>query len=546
MQVLTHDEDNGFSIDGIRITPQQVCDLKEPVLCYDLLEPLAGLGPAVAPAVERGIFNDLRVAGYLHCAAADCPKGAKLSDFGESIQDAAWILRKVPPKSLALLIRGRIALAACEITGMPVDSSRLKICASALVDTAQQIAEELSDSAPSILETKQGEIVQDEHGLPILVDSVTRHAIWQSVLEQHDVRIDLQTPLSEVANKYPDNEFTQSVMRYKRIVRDIKRMRKVGKSGRLHCTVEIDQHGMNRFSSPSVGERNIRQCIGGLDDMIVVDFACLDLQVAKRISSQLGRPLWANFDQYSEIGAVATAGKGSTRRHDSIGRHMVRSVITDGSIAALAVRLFPRLPMGKSIVLLKQYVTRVMQGVRDPWQNDKLTLLAQNLGAVDSASMLTALGGEPGVDAARTIVLYGNDPISPYPQEYVKHVWKVLADECQDMELRHSLEHCVHSGKLHEDLFAETAAAWCGRRVTGVNRAAAGLWSVYGTVHDVLREFLWLVYKHGGEPYAAHECQALCSGISLDDALSLSELAMIRVLGDSWCYVHATKTRRWK
>lgn len=546
MQVLTHEEDAGFKLDGEPIRHTDVCNLQTPVVCYDLFEPLAGLGPAVAPAVERGIFNDLRAAGYLHCAAVSCPKSAKLSDFGDSIDDAAWILRKVPAKSLALLTRGRIALAACELTGMPVDSNRLKVCYKSLVTTASQIAEELSDMAPSILETKNGEILQDENGLPYLVDSVVRYAVHESIHDQHEVRIDIQMPISEVAMRYPDNEFTQAVVRYKRILRDIRRMRKVGESGRLHCRVEIDQYGMSRFTAPSIGERANRLCVGGLGDMVVVDFASLDLQVAKRISAMLGRPLWQNIDMYHEVGQVATGGKGSTRRHETIGKHLVKAVVTDSSIAAMAVRLFPRMPIGKSIALLKQYVERVMQGAGDPWKSEKLTLLAQNLGAADEVSLKTALGGDPGVEAAETIVLYGNDPISPYPQEYLRHVWQVLLDECQDIELKPMLESRQNGGKLHEELFAETSAAWCGRRVVGVTRATAGLWSVYGTVHDVLREFLWLVFKHGGEPHATHENQALCSGVSLGDALQLAELAMHRVLGDNWCYVHAATVRRWK
>lgn len=72
------------------------------------------------------------------------------------------------------------------------------------------------------------------------------------------------------------------------------------------------------------------------------------------------------------------------------------------------------------------------------------------------------------------------------------------------------------------------------------------MWSVYGTLHDVMRETLWLIWRSGGTPMAYHGSELLAENIDSFVCMRLAASAQERVLGSVWFQPEASDVRRWR
>lgn len=537
MRILQHSDALGWTLNGAAISESELCALDVPAYGMDIIEPLAEVGPAVADALERGSIIDLAVAASMYDASTG--NTAKHGD----IEDTEWLAHRVPREALLQMQRGMVALRAAQNNGVPVSRRNCAAAIDNLLKAGSSIADELEAYSPAIWETRDGEVQTSPRGLPLLSDNVTRYAAVEAIAKLHGVAVDRSTPLARLHDTYPDVTFLELVVRYKRILRDLQRMAHIVKRGDGRLYFErcgIDSNGLSVFRSPNISERAVRSAIESSSSMTLVDMGELELEIAKRVARRNNKPIWDDTQTCAQLGRAANPASKAHTTLERLGREILRGAVCNDSVMAVAHRFYGGRVGGERFARMRQYLQRVLPLNTDPWETEVVARVRRNLLAESSNVDKDSL------DLISDVLRFGNRRFAPMPAEAVAGVWQMLTDECQEPELRARLSTRKHGVDVHYSVFCDRGCTWNGRVLHCCSRGAAGMWSVYGTMHDVMREAMWLIWRNGGKPLAYHGAQLLAENIDSFVCMRFAASAQERVLGGVWFQPEASDVRRWR
>lgn len=538
MRILRHSDDEGWTLDGAAVSVADLARLTEPVYGMDLVEALAEAGPEIADVLESGLIIDLDVASRMYNGST-----GNEAPLGE-LEDLEWLAHRVPRDALLSMTRGMVALRAAHMRGVPISERNCRAAVDNLLKAGGVLAEQIEDVAPAIWETREGEIQTNSRGMPMLSDNVTRWACREAILRHHHIEVNTTGSISELHKAYPDVPFLEMVVRYKRIQRDLQRLLRVLKSGdsRMYFGLcGIDSNGLSIFRTPNIAERAVRGAVQSSTDMVQIDMGDLDLQIAKRIARRNNSPIWDDVTTCAQLGRLANPTTKSAKTLERLGREIVRASVVNDSVMAAAHRYYGGKVGPDRVANMRRMLLRVVPAGRDPWETEIVSRVRRNLLAEDSL----VLGGmDMGIVSA--VLSRGNERFSPQTPEQLDRIWDCLAAECRDPELRARLSLRKPSNELHFDVFCDRGVTWNYRVLHCCTRAQAGLWGVYGTMHDVMREVFWLVWRNGGYPITYHSNQLLVENIDTSACKRIAAAAQQRILGAVWCEPEAKIVRRWR
>jgi hypothetical protein len=539
MRTLKFCRDEGWSLDGASISEDALTRFTEPVYGYDIAEYLADVGPSIADAVESGMIIDLGVAARLY----DSSTGND-ADLGE-IEDLEWLAHRVPREALLSMTRGMIALRAAQQRGVPISERNCLAAIDNLLKAGGELSEQIEELAPAIWETREGEVQSDARGMPTLSDNVTRHVCRESIARAHGIMVDATWPISKLYETYPGVPFLEMIVRYKRIQRDVKRLLACNKrgNGRLHFErVGVDANAHSVFRSPNVHERSVRTAVQSTTDMVQINVGDLDLEIAKRIAARNGKPIWQDITSCAQLGRLANPKGRSLKSLERLGREIVRGACCSDSLAAVAHRYYGGgIVAPQRLANMRRMMGRVLPAGLDPWETEIVARVKSNLLAEDSDKLATMNWG-----LVSSVVRDGRERWQKLSEADVQGVWTSLIELCREPELRNTLSQRKSGLDVHYDVFCERGVTWNYRVLHCCSRPTAGLWSVYGTMHDVMREIMWLVWRNGGYPLAYHSNQLLVESIDISDCKRIATAAQQRILGGVWCEPEAEVVRRWR
>lgn len=537
MAFLRLRDDGAWELDGKAVGNAELLNAPGPIYCWHLTRAVALLGPEAQPCLEHKLI-DLGIAAQLYNGAT-----GNTADHGP-LEDCTWLQDKVGMWLISLYQRAEAGIiAACE-NGFPVNQAACMRAIDALIDLGVELSEKLEAAAPAIWETYDGEVQTTATGLPIPSDNVSRHAVVQAVKAIHGVTIDAAIPLSKIAEAFDDVPFVADLVRYRRVLHDIKKMTSVSKDGH-RCyfgTVGIRDDGTTFWTQPSVAESVVRRAFRGSKQSVLVDYGSLELQIAKRVATRNGNTVWPGVETLQSLGRLAAPNVKASATLHRIGREILRGAVSQDSVAAITHRLFPNQITSAKVAAVRKMLDAAISAQQDPWASPLPDRLVHNLLAESHNSLAVVKDWE----LAAAVVRRGNDELQPASEQEVLNCWAQLAAICRDPVIAERLTVRVPGVDLHADIFAELGQTWAGRQRVRCSRSLAGRLSVYGTLDEVTRELLWLAWRSGAQPICTYRSHVLLEGVTVEQAKALAQQAQERVLGSAWVTAEVGSCMRWR
>jgi hypothetical protein len=513
---------------------------------------------ALQRLLDSDSIVDLRIAAYLYCSANGRNEVLRLSDYGENVSDAAWLTKHIPARTICKILRGRVATEVSRQHGVPISEESLKVSIKALSDTGCLMADVIHETCPTIWETAKGVPILDKFGLPFLVDSVYRKSAVDAVYSMTGLRYELATPLSTLGQLHPDVKHVQDLLRFKHIKKDLHRMKRWLDAGFIQPEkVTIDCHGMTKSYSPCLDEPAFRVGVFAKDCMVTINFNELALKIAQDQSRRIGRPLWPNAKSLSHLGATAMQGRGKHPTHVKVGKALLQGIVVNLSAPTVASMIWGHAKAYSKVKTLKTYIDRCSvlndsDKYSDAWGSLKEDSLRYALGA-NWQECLPPLQGISAVDALLTIVGFGDDPLCGLPKEFVEAVWRLLEDKLTDLHAVGLVKKRAHGSSLLRHVAPQRSVNAYGLVLDNTTRSSAGLWAVYGSVHEVMRQCMWLLWRRHG--YYLHGISQNSIAVSpagemtndvVDQCHAAIEDSQHLVLGCVMSHLSMEVSRRWR
>lgn len=530
MQATLECTDGGWLLDNAPVSMSSLLAKSESKVYYCwgitdcIAQCLSSMPDSEVKALQRLLDSDsivdLRIAAYLYCSANGRNEVLRLSDYGESILDAVWLTKHVPVKVLGSVLRGRVASEVSRQHGVPVTESSLREGIKAMTDTGQMVADIIHAKVPAIWETERGKHVLDRFGLPFIIDGVARHACCDAVYEATHLRYDLTVPIYVIGQKHPDVKLVQDILRFKRIKKDLNRMRRWLDDGVVKPEkVFIDNYWLTRSSTPCLDEPSFRRSVFAPNCLVAVNFNELALKIAQDQSKRLGKPLWPNAKSLSHLGATAMDGRGKHPTHVRIGAALLKGIVCNNPAVTVATEIWGYDRAYSKLSTLKMYMMRCgdlsdIDRYSDPWLSSNEESLQRSLGPDWQSSLPESVGLNP-VDGVLAVVESGDDQLCGLPKAFIEAVWRMLEDRVTDLHHLAQVKKRQHGSSLLNHLLPQRGVNEYGLVLDGTNRAGAGLWSVYGSVHEVMRQYMWLLWSRHG--YSIHGVSQLSVAVTPPD-----------------------------
>lgn len=507
-----------------------------------------------------GRLVDLRLAAVVYRAASGERHGPTLmADFGSSASDCMWLVAKVGAERLSRMLRGSLALLLSKPVGLPVDLDELKRAEHELVMTGNMLADLLQGDCKEVFRMANGVPDVDDFGLPLLNEGVAMDMARACVLKECLVVPAEGMSLSKMAGTYPGVEFLQRLVRYRRLRRDLARMVRVTRSGRIVCdAVEVDAMMLSSFRGPSLEEAAIRRLVRSDKRLWRVDFSDLLLVVAReyvRKRSGFSKFMFHDCETLSDLGRIANgyrdANVATLRKY---GMATLCGVVLNESAMTEAVRAFGFRRGVKMLDRVERFRSNVVrhygeEACVDVWARDMAASLDANLSEGWRESIRCPLRAKP-EHVVFSVLAYGNDPLSPWDHSVLDSVWEMLSEHSNDITIVDMVKARKRDGRLFHSLFNHSASTADGKVLLRCDRSSAGIWSVFTTVHEVMRDMAWRLLRNHGlllNGLAAQEV-VFESGGSIDaDAVAAHAIAAMReCTGGMTAPVDITVSKRWR
>ena len=516
--------------------------------------------PDLVRIVSDGCLVDLRLAAMIYRAASG-DNGTVLlrSDYGASATDCMWLVGKVGAVVLARAVRGVFALLLSQREGLPVSMSELERYQKEMVSTGNVLADLLHAACPAIFRVFSGSPEVDLYGLPLLDDGLAKDAARTRVIKECLVAPPERMSISGMANAYPGVEFVQRLVRYRRLRRDLSRVSRLTQHGRIFCeSVDVDRLLVSKFLQPSLEEPAVRRLVRSEKPMWQVDFSDFLLVVAReyiRRKTGLSKFVLHDCDTLSDLGRIANgyreAKTATLRRY---GFASLCGMVLNESALSEAVRAFGFKRGIDSVARVGRFRSNILKhygdrACRDVWASTIGESLDANLSHGWRGSLLCS-GASKAEHLVYSVVTSGNDPLSPIPDAVVGSVWSMLSEHSKDITIIDMVKSRKSGGDLFHSLFNHSASTSDGKVLSRCDRETAGLWSVFTSVHEAMREMGWnMLQRHSAHLIGIAAQELLIEhqpGVDADKVAAAALDSMRECSGGLSAPVDVTSTHRWR
>ena len=250
-------------------------------------------------------------------------------------------------------------------------------------------------------------------------------------------------------------------------------------------------------------------------------------------------------------------GRGKHPTQVKVGAALLQGMVVNLSAPTVASMIWGHAKAYSKIKTLKLYMDRCSilndsDRYRDAWSVSKEDSLQNSLGA-GWQDCLPPVHGIGVVDALLTIVGMGDDPLCGLPKEFIEAVWRMLEERLADLHALQLVKGRKHGASLLRHVLPQRAVNAYGLLLENTTRPSAGLWAVYGSLHEVLRQCMWLLWHRHG--YYLHGISQNSIAVSppgeitndtLDQCNAAIEDAQHLVLGCVMSHLAIEVSRRWR
>lgn len=486
--------------------------------------------------IDQDRVIDLAFAANLYrSAVGEHSTKALPGEFGDSPEDMVWLLNKVPRCLVARHLKEAVAAAIPHKVGVPVDMAGMKRTLKEMVKTANMLADTISMACNNVWEWDhdKGRVVLDAYHLPKL-DPHEAKKICHSAVHNATGMSYGSNSISSLYEAHPDVPILTAIVRYKRVQRDISRLGRMSSTnsptGVVHPgAVEISRTGITQYSRPNFEEPAFRRSICSPSGIVTVDFGDTALAIAKQVAEKRGHSFLPLAKSLAHIGSVATNGKGKTATHRRLGSIILYSLVTGESVAQTAVKIWGHKTFHRHIPKLKEYLDRIKalnysQKLQDPFKENLSISLNRSLGIGWEKEMI-AVHDEPAECTVFSVVLHGGDPLRELPAKVVDSVWGMIESRSRDIRVQELARGREHGSEMVWRLFPVEGEDVSGLKLTGVLRNMAAQWSVYGSLHSVMRLFMWKVGMLKGRPLGISGTTVAVCGVGEERLMELAQEA---------------------
>jgi len=428
-----------------------------------------------------------------------------------------------------------------------------------MVSTGNMLADLLYSSDRSIFRLAGGLPEVDLFGLPLLDEAVAKEVARARVVKECLLSPAEGMSLSKLASNFPGVEFVQRLVRYRRLRRDLARVSRLTQHGRIFCeSVEVDSLLVSKFFSPSLEEPAVRRLVRSEKPMWQVDFSDFLLVVAReyiRRRTGLSKFILHDCETLSDLGRIANGyreAKTSTLRR--YGFASLCGMVLNESALSEAVRAFGFKRGIDSVARVGRFRSNIMKhygdrACRDVWASTLGESLDANLSQGWRESLLCS-GTNKAEHLVYSVVTSGNDPLSPLPEVVVGSVWSMLSEHSMDITIMDMVKSRKSGGDLFHSLFNHSASTSDGKVLSRCDRETAGLWSVFTSVHEAMREMGWnMLHRHSAHLIGVAAQELLIEHQPSVDAEKVARAAldsMRECSGGLSAPVDVTSTHRWR